>query len=66
MNNFGLICNPGIEDPELLLDYLKRDNIVYIDSLPYRGVNLYAKNKVRKIEKVKTRILKRVNRSNFK
>ena len=63
MKTFSLVCNPGIEDPKLLLDYLKRDNVVYIDSLPYKGVDLYAKTKVSKIEKVKkikNKILKRV------
>ena len=63
MKSFSLMT-----DPELFLYYLKygKNDIVYIDSLPYEGVDLYAKGRTNKIEKVKTRILKAKNKRNFR
>jgi len=48
MKGFSLLT-----DVEILLDLMKKDNTVIIDSIPYKNVNLYKKVNVKKRSLVK-------------
>ena len=62
MKNFSLISNP-----DLLLYLFKEDNnIVYIDSLPYVGVQLNKKFNLKESVKIKSKSFKKQNKRWFK
>ncbi len=60
MKIFSLMSTPSLNNPDLFLYYLKKDNVVYIDSIPYENVDINAKSKNSKTEMIKNKVLKRV------
>ena len=52
-------CFSFFTDPNIVLKLIKDNNVVYIDSIPYKGINLYEKVNLKKINKTKVKTLKK-------
>ena len=54
MKNFSLLI-----DPNILLNMINNENIVVIDSIPYKNVDVYGKTKLKSSKKgiVKRKVL---------
>ena len=55
-------CFSFFTDPNIVLNLIKDNNVVYIDSIPYKGINLYEKVNLKKINKTKVKTLKKINK----
>ena len=54
MRNFSLLT-----DPNILLNLIKEENIVVIDSIPYKNVDIYGKTRInnKRMSNVKRKVL---------
>ena len=55
-------CFSFFTDPNIVLKLIKDNNVVYIDSIPYKGINLYEKVNLKQINKTKVKTLKKINK----
>lgn len=55
-------CFSFFTDPNIVLKLITDNNVVYIDSIPYKGINLYEKVNLKKINKTKVKTLKKINK----
>ena len=57
MRSFSLFT-----DPTMILNLVKNDNVVYIDSIPYKGVDLNKNLSMKQINKIEVKTLKRLKK----